>query len=160
MTLIPTEEWLRMFIPDKSIEAIILLYDTADRDGYEALKPVDGKVLGYVKIPPKVQATRSWKSMWRLAREKLQPQPQIVEPPPPPIFLVAISVPWHESTDKVTREQGEELCEILGGTFVELTGKRFPDQEYLSETTKRLFGDLVSRAILRKIKSAQLTKKG
>ncbi|KAI0129101.1 hypothetical protein BJ170DRAFT_682881 [Xylariales sp. AK1849] len=141
LTLVPAEEWLLRHIPKMASEGIILLYDTADRDGYEALKAVHGKVFGAVKKPSEVQATRSW----RLARQKVQPQPAR------PVFLVAISLPWQESTDKVTHEQGEELCEVLGGTFVELTAKRYPVPRNSSKTNKKLLCDLASRIILRRL---------
>jgi hypothetical protein len=151
LTFVPAEERFLLNITEIASEGVIFLYDSADRDGFEALKAGHGKVFGAVKKPSEVQATRSWNSRWRLARQKFQPRLQHVEQLAPPVFLVAISLPWQESTDKVTREQGEEWCKVLGGTFVELTAKRYPVPRNSSETNNKLLCDLASRVILRKL---------
>jgi hypothetical protein len=149
LTEAPEVEWLLLRMMT-DMEGVILMYDTADRDGYEALKAVHGKLFGAVEKPSKVQATASWKSWWRLARQKLRP-PR----PATPVFLVAISQLLQDSTDNVTREQGEEWCQLIGGTFVELTARRYPVPRKSSEPCNKLLCDLASRVILRRL--SQLT---
>lgn len=105
LTLVLTAEWFLLLVRQMASEGVILLHYTADKNDYEALKELYGKAFRAVKKPSKVS---SWNSWWRLARRKVQRRPYDDEQPTPIVILVDISLPWQESTDKVTCEQGEE----------------------------------------------------